>query len=482
MARRDRRHSRRRWLRGLVVLLALALVAGGTWWRWDDVRRWFDPDLAQHDPAAVEPPPGLDLPEPVAPRPVADAADDAATPARARVRRALARGLRDDALGRHMVAAVADLDSGRPVFQRGRGRFVPASTMKLLTATAALEVLGPDRTFETAVVEGRRRHEVVLVGGGDPYLAAEPVAEGEQPGPVRADIRTLARRTARALSEDGRRRVRLSYDASLFTGPRENPRWRADYVPDGVVTPISALWVDQGTVDAYPGRAAEPARVATRKFARELRRAGIRVRGGIRESPDTDGPEIASVESATVGTIAQHVVDVSDNEGAEVLAHHVGLEDSGEGSFSAGADAVVATLRELGVPMQGTEVYDASGLSRHNRLTVASLLSVLRLAASPDHPRLREVLTGLPVAGGFTGSLSTRFDSGAPAGLGLVRAKTGTLTGVHGLAGITTDRNGNLLSFVLVADRVAVPDTLDARQGIDELAAALAACACSPGQ
>ncbi len=86
-------------------------------------------------------------------------------------------------------------------------------------------------------------------------------------------------------------------------------------------------------------------------------------------------------------------------------------------------------------------------------------------------------MTGLPVAG-FTGSLAYRFDKGPDAGRGRVRAKTGTLSGVHGLAGVTTDLDGNVLMFVLLADRVRLEDTLDARSTLDQMAAALGACHC----
>ena len=44
---------------------------------------------------------------------------------------------------------------------------------------------------------------------------------------------------------------------------------------------------------------------------------------------------------------------------------------------------------------------------------------------------------------------------------------------MHGLAGTTTDLDGTVLSFVVVADRVKVENTLDARATIDEIAAAL---------
>jgi D-alanyl-D-alanine carboxypeptidase/D-alanyl-D-alanine-endopeptidase (penicillin-binding protein 4) len=135
-------------------------------------------------------------------------------------------------------------------------------------------------------------------------------------------------------------------------------------------------------------------------------------------------------------------------------------------------------LQRLGVPVTGSTVYDGSGLSRHNRLTAETLLGVLRIASSPDHPELRAVITGLPVAG-FTGSLQWRFDDAPAAARGRVRAKTGTLTGVSGLAGVITDVDGNRMAFVAIADKVARPQTVAARHDLDLIAGALGACHCS---
>ena len=87
------------------------------------------------------------------------------------------------------------------------------------------------------------------------------------------------------------------------------------------------------------------------------------------------------------------------------------------------------------------------------------------------------MVEGLPVAG-FTGSLTNRFDTGDAAGRGRVRAKTGTLSHVHGLAGIAEDLDGNLMAFILVADRVALRNTLDAEAELDRAAAELGACHC----
>jgi len=139
---------------------------------------------------------------------------------------------------------------------------------------------------------------------------------------------------------------------------------------------------------------------------------------------------------------------------------------------------VLGVLDRLEVDTAGARAYDGSGLSRLDRLRPETLLSVLRIASSEDHPGLRTAVATLPVAG-FSGSLAYRFETANPIALGLVRAKTGTLTGVHGLAGTVTSRDGAVMSFVAIADRVREADQLAARALLDDLAAALAACTCA---
>jgi D-alanyl-D-alanine carboxypeptidase len=111
-------------------------------------------------------------------------------------------------------------------------------------------------------------------------------------------------------------------------------------------------------------------------------------------------------------------------------------------------------------------------------VTLVASAALLSVAASPDRPALRAVITGLPVAG-FTGTMAARLleGYGAP-GRGLVRAKTGTLTGVTGLSGLIQDRDGTLLAFAALADRVHPIDTLGARAALDRIVAALATCGC----
>jgi D-alanyl-D-alanine carboxypeptidase/D-alanyl-D-alanine-endopeptidase (penicillin-binding protein 4) len=107
---------------------------------------------------------------------------------------------------------------------------------------------------------------------------------------------------------------------------------------------------------------------------------------------------------------------------------------------------------------------------------VRTLVDVL--VTSLDQPSLAGVVSGLPVAG-YTGSLSERFVLGSDAGLGRVRAKTGTLTGVSGLAGVVRGRDGTVMVYVAVADRVRPSNTLWVRARLDKISAALAACRCA---
>lgn len=461
----------------LPVVVVLAVVAGAfASFQFDVAEKlgWAPADAS--DPAAVAPPPGLDLPALSTPPAVAAALADDTAVSPAKVRRALAPYASDKDLGKHRVIAVGSLD-GSVWADNDAGTFVPASTMKLLTGTAAIESLGADRTFRTTVVAGKRARDIVLVGGGDPFLTRTPPSSSSYP--PQADVRTLARATAKALRGEGRHTVRLSFDDSLFTGPSVNPHWPASYIPDAVVPPITALWVDKGAKEGSWGFESDPSAAAAAIFAAELGKAGITVLGTPTRATAPDGAEeLAHVESAPVWQIVDRVISVSDNEGAEILSHQVGVEERNDGSFAGGASAVQGVLKRLGVNLAGTVIRDGSGLSREDRLTTQSLLDVLSVAARAKHPELRSVISSLPSAG-FTGSMAGRLGDSDDAGLGRVRAKTGTLTGVHGLAGVTTDLDGNVLAFVFLADKVKVPRTLGARDALDDLTAALASCHCS---
>ena len=99
---------------------------------------------------------------------------------------------------------------------------------------------------------------------------------------------------------------------------------------------------------------------------------------------------------------------------------------------------------------------------------VTPILSMLRTL-----DRLRPLLKGI--------ALTDAAGEPLPQPPALVRAKTGTLTGVHGLAGVADDPSGGRTAFVVVTDRAPADGELDARVRVDRIAAALGACRCGVG-
>ncbi len=379
------------------------------------------------------------------------------------------------------MVAVAGLGQPGLVWETGSpARIMPASLTKLLTTSATLAELGRQTRFFTTVTADPRTRSIVLVGGGDPLLAVSvPPAAAASTYPRPATLRELAQQTAAALKDDGVRRVRLGYDTTLFTGPAVNPHWPATYIPQNVVSPISALWVNEGReVPGYVQRAADPAMFAAQQFAVELATFGVKVLGPPAPRTNPAGSiQVASVASPPLAEIVEHIISVSDNEGAEVLLRQLAVGAGLSGSVANGLRVEVGVLAGLGISLSGATLYDGSGLSRQDRLPVRTIIAALQATAAPANPDLRSVITGLPVAG-FSGSLWYRFVDDSKAGVGLVRAKTGTLTGVHGLAGLVLTRDNQVAVFVAAADKVKVPKTLAARADLDRIATALSGCGC----
>lgn len=368
-------------------------------------------------------------------------------------------------------ALVLDGESGKVLYRKGQNRaMTPASTMKLLTSAAVLDALGPGHRFVTAV-QSPKPGTIVLVGGGDPYL--RDVADEDHP--ERASLADLAEQTAATLKEQGVTKVRLRHDARLFAGTGWNPTWPDRYGDEVAAT--SALWVNGArTNNVNPGpRDADPAQAAARKFAAALEKEGIEVAGEIQAgTAGKDSEPIAEVESEPLDVIVESVLRHSDNDAAEVLFRHVGAVD-GSGSIKASAAAVKQRLSDLDVWVDGTSVVDGSGMSRDNAVPARLIAKVVALGLSEDHPDLRSLLTGLPVAAS-TGSLQGRFFApGTELGRGAVRAKTGTLTKVHALGGYTRTESGRVVVFAFLVNG---GEDYPARVYLDRVASAVTACGC----
>lgn len=367
---------------------------------------------------------------------------------------------------------IMDPASGVVLYDQAGGRpRVPASTAKLATAAAALNVLGAQTRIPT--VAYRQKNTIYLVGGGDPTLVraggGNPLAGGS------SSLKELA--TAAVAGFTANSTVTLVYDSSAFTGPSLGPGWSRSFPSAGVAAPVTALVVDGGRV--RPGansRVSDPAKQAAAVFAGFLRSQGLDVTS-VRPGPlNAAAKEIARVESPPVGDIVQRMLTESENNFAESMAHLTGGKLLGRPTFEGGAAATEQELGRLGIDTAGLTLVDGSGLSGRNKVPARVLAAVLADVVMATDPDLAPIGPGLAIAG-FTGTLAERFTTAATRpGRGVVHAKTGTLTGVISLAGTVLDEDGRVLVFAMMANSVKSLATV--RDAMDRIASRLATCGC----
>lgn len=365
---------------------------------------------------------------------------------------------------------------GRPVMaSNGTLPVMPASTEKLLTATAVLDRMGADGTVTTTAVSqsaptnGVVDGDLFVVGAGDPLLATKGyLITFDEPDEPYNDFAKLADAiTAAGVTEI---RGNVVGDESRFDSQRYLPSWPSRYIRKVEVGPIGALMVNDGftglslapedvSSDRRPG---EPSTLAAETLTSLLTARGVKVSG----SPSTGtapagATTVASLSSQPMSVNVHEMLRSSDNTTAEVLLKDLGALDGAAGTTAGGAQAVHDVLARLGLPIEGSVTVDGSGLDLGNRVTCDLL------AAALDHQGPASDLAGdLPVAG-ESGTLKKRM-RGTPA-VGKIRAKTGTLNEAVALAGFAETASGEDLTFAFIINGV-LPTALTLQ---DQIAVAL---------
>ena len=168
--------------------------------------------------------------------------------------------------GAQWGVVVRSLDTGETLYRRnGEKLFVPASNMKLVTGAAALETLGPDYVYRTAVAstgavaDGELRGDLVVVGSGDPTISSQFRGGG--------DTRAVFRAWADSLRARGVRRVTggvIGQDEAFDDVPLGRG-WSWDDLDAYYSAEISALELNEGVVGVRvaPGPAAGAPAVVT---------------------------------------------------------------------------------------------------------------------------------------------------------------------------------------------------------------------------
>jgi len=330
---------------------------------------------------------------------------------------------------------------------------IPASTMKLLTGTAALAQLGPDTTLKTEIrtatppADGAVA-DLYLVGGGDPLLStADFAADAGYLGQPRRS--TSMEALADKVAATGVRRIgRILGDESRYDTERLVPSWSPSYIAEFEITPLSALVVNKAfTSERPPAVAASPPSHAAGVLAGLLRARGVTVGATGAGKTPSGAPLLTSIESVPLRDVVGEMLQNSDNMAAEMLVKELGARPGTAGTTAAGLAAVAAQLRQVGgIGAEQVATVDGSGLDKTDRLSCAVLQRVLAQAGDAG-----PLAMGLPVAG-RNGTLFKRF--GGTSAAGKVRAKTGSLEGVSALSGFATAKDGRTLAFSLLANEL----------------------------
>ena len=329
---------------------------------------------------------------------------------------------------------------------QGQLPVVPASTLKLVVAAVAIEVLGPDYTFKTTV------------RGGDPLLTADdyPIENDLFPAFNTTSLDVLAD----AFVANGVERINGTV---IGDGSRYDDEFVVEAWGNGVAFnnagPYGALLVNDSRLRDRSGVQDDPNIAAARELARLLSSRGVRVNNGWASGrASTLAEVIGTVTSAPLGDIVHEMLINSDNNTAEMLLKELGVADSGQGTRVAGLGVIDRTLAEWGIPLDGVQVLDGSGLHPQNAFTCQAMLQVLQRV------RGSVVATGLPIAG-ETGTLRGEFLL-SPL-VGKLFAKTGALgnppvdeppLASKALAGYVDADDGSILEFVLILNDNEIAD------------------------
>ncbi|RLQ82819.1 D-alanyl-D-alanine carboxypeptidase/D-alanyl-D-alanine-endopeptidase [Mycetocola zhadangensis] len=360
-------------------------------------------------------------------------------------------GLLNDSRFGTLQAQVLNAKTGELLFERDPSTASQtASSMKVLTAAAALNVLGPDFRATTKVVAGTEPGTIVLVGGGDLTLTRLP--SGQEPvytGAAHLDDLATKAKAAYEAANPGTPITRIVLDSSYFSGKTWGDTWPATERGTGWLSHITALQVDADR--------ANPQVFLSPRGEDPIGRAGTAFASYFGNVPTEQGTapqgaaELASVFSQPLSTLIPQALIPSDNSLAEMIGRHVAIKLGLGNSIDALAAAIPQGLQAYGIDTSALRTADASGMSRNNAVP-PSYFTRLFLKIHAGEGNLGIIRDGLPVAGqSGTLNYSNRFFGANAVARGHIRAKSGSISSAYTLTGIIDAADGSSLIFAIYA-------------------------------
>ena len=382
----------------------------------------------------------------------------------------------------------------------------PASTMKLVTTYAALEMLGPTHQWKTefytdgTLNNGILQGNLYLKGGGDPKLNMEKLwllmrdlrANGVQqvtgdlvldrnffdqpqlpvfnddgndknkPFLVKPDSLMVNLKALRFVARNDGGKVLISVEppiasikidnqvkavnAKQCTGDvRYNPVTQAD---GSVIVTVSGQLADGCNSQTYLSLLdhATYTAGAVRAIWKEL---GGSIQGQDRQASVPKGAKLlARAFSPDLAEIIRDINKYSNNTMAQQLFLSLGAQfrNDADGDDAKAAQRVIRQwLAKKGITAPHLIMENGSGLSRAERVSAREMAQMLQ--AAWNSPYAAEFISSMPIAG-KDGTMRKRLKTTAMNGQAHI--KTGTLNTVRAISGFSRDSNGNTWAVVAI--------------------------------
>lgn len=416
---------------------------------------------------------------------------------------------------------VQPLSSVQTLYERDAQKFfIPASNIKLLTTAAAVQQLGANFRIRTSVYQ-HADGVLRVVGRGDPSL---------NDSQLQALAKQLKQKGITQIKQ-------LIADDSYIQGDIVHPTWQWEDVQSDYGAPVNSFILNQnvftlkvvpqavGKISQLVWDDANEARqwrtinqsitVAQNQpsyinVSRDLSGGILRIQGQVVANSEpylvnlpvvdpnyyflrrfrtvlatekitlgqtlvaaggTNLQELAAVQSPPLSELLMETNQNSNNLYAEALLRALAIKKPtvlNKSSADVGLEVLKGSLTQLGVNSANYVLVDGSGLSRRSLVTPEAFVQTLRGIAKT--PLASVYRASLPVAG-KSGSLANRFRGTSAEGI--VRAKTGTLTGVVSLSGYVNSSKYEPLVFSIIVNQSEQPVSV-IRQAIDEIVVLLA--------
>ena len=415
----------------------------------------------------------------------------------------------------HLGPTPGSLAGARVVYRHDAALpLTPASNLKLLTTSAALDTLGPGFEFHTQLVS--HDGDLILVGDGDPAFGdAELVTRWG------GDVTSIFKQWAGQLPKLGVARVgHVLVDDTVFDDTEMfHPRWPADQRLNRYEAEVAGVNLNANCLDVFvrpttlgrpvvaqvnprtgyapltneclTGRGTmgliravddnavtlkghadatneaplsvtihDPPLYAATVLAEALTAAGVARTGDVRRdatarvavSRGDPAYRVLAVNVTPLTVVMARANKDSMNLYAECLCKRLGASATGGGggSWVTGTAVVASFLRKVGVPTDQFHLDDGCGLSKANAVTAAAVTQVLSYDFASPHAKV--FMDTLAVAGA-DGTLEGRFAKSTLKGR--VLAKTGTVNGVSCLSGYLHARDDQWYAFSILMNRLA---------------------------